>query len=50
MMEASGSALQDTVELMRRITEFLRTLYLFGESDIPVAALPSVCNEQGPPQ
>lgn len=48
MKEASSSAQRDIIELMNRFSNFLRTLYLFGKSDIPVAAIPSVSNEQPP--
>lgn len=46
MKDASGSTPKDPLDLMSRITEFPKTLYLFGKSDIPVAVLPSVRNEE----
>lgn len=46
MKDALRSTPIDPLELMSRITQFLETLYLFGKSDIPVAALPSVRNKQ----
>lgn len=48
MKDTSGSAPKDPLELMSRIPEFLKILYLFGKSDIPVAAIPSVRNKQCP--
>lgn len=48
MKEASSSTLRGAIELMNRFSNFLRTLYLFGKSDIPVAAIPSVSSKQRP--
>lgn len=33
---------EDLPRIMKRISNFLKVLYLFGKSDIPAAALPSV--------
>ncbi|KAL8672377.1 MAG: hypothetical protein Q9168_003150 [Polycauliona sp. 1 TL-2023] len=42
MKDPVGSTLRRMLDLTSRAPSFIRTLYLFGKSDIPVAAIPTI--------
>lgn len=48
MDHSSGSGWSGPAGLIRNSSRFLKILYLFGKSDIPAAALPSVRTSYAP--